>query len=64
MKDKSMYILDMIFMYVFGLMAVVAYIGVLFGAWWHSFTMAFCIAISFASWKDAKKEKTEQERKE
>ena len=33
MKDKSMYILDMIFMYVFGLMAVVAYIGVLFGAW-------------------------------
>ena len=62
MKDNSMYTLDMIFVYVFGILAVVAYIGVLFGAWWHSLTMVFCLAISKVSWNDAIREKAEMEK--
>ena len=61
MKDKSMYMLDKIYAYAFGLMAGLAAYGAIFkGAWWHIGTMLMCLAIAAASWEDAKKEKGKQ----
>lgn len=61
MKDILMFILDVICAFIFGAMAGLAAYGAIFeGAWWHYGTMLICLAIATASWKDARKEKTEE----
>lgn len=54
MKDNSMYTLDRIYAYAFGLMAGLAAYGAIFkGAWWHIGTAAICAVMAVALWKDA-----------
>ena len=57
MKNNSMYTLDMIQAWVFGVLALVAAYGVIAkGAWWHIGTMVICVALVLALRADAKKE--------